>query len=147
MPTAAKLFAGFSFMLVAFFAAQFMRPAFPEGYNLTYFSIICAVIGLLVGWIVMGSLAGRGALKAMMSGLRTSITILFWCLVVFSIWEMILRSVARRYDGVFEAIEATFEIAYEYLQYLQDAPNTIGMLVLGGIMGGLFANWAAVRWS
>ena len=53
MPTAAKLIGAISFLLVAFFAAETVKPVFPEGFSFGYFSAVCAWIGFLVGGAVL----------------------------------------------------------------------------------------------
>lgn len=145
MPTAAKLFASLAFALVAFVAAELFKPAMPEGTQFGYFSFINAGIGLLCGWRIMGTLTGHGYKPAMASGVRTSVTILFWAVLGFSINEMIHRSMKMRYDGPFEAVVGVFDLAFEYL-ILMGRADFIGALVIGGALGGALAEWAGKRW-
>lgn len=146
MPTAAKLFGAIAFLLVGFFAAEVMRPAFPEGQNLGYFSVICALLGIIVGWRIMGPNAGRGAGKAVGTGLRSSVTLAFLAIFVFSIQEMLVRSTERRYRGVMDALEGLFALMIEFAQVAISSVPAVAVLIVGGILGGIFANWAAVRW-
>jgi hypothetical protein len=145
MPTAAKLFGAIAFTFVAFLAAEVLKPAFPEGMSFGYFSAICAAIGLLCGWMVMGANAGRGGTKAVGTGLRTSVTIVFWAMLGFAIREMLIRSTDRRYNGVTEAVVGTFEIIIEYARTLVSSPSALIVLAVGGALGGLLSNWAAER--
>jgi len=145
MPTAAKLFAAFAFAAVAFFAAELFKPAMPEGTQFGLFSVICAVIGLLNGWIVMGSLVGRGMWAAMGFGVRTSVTIAVWALLGFSIYEMILRSMKMRYDGPMDAVLAAFALMLERGQMML-TPEVLGVLFTGGVLGGMLAEWAGRQW-
>ncbi|MDN5788482.1 TrgA family protein, partial [Pseudorhodobacter sp.] len=69
MPTISKLVAAFAFAIVAAFAAELFKPQMPEGTQFGYFTVICAVIGLICGWRVMGNLVGRGYRAAMGYGL------------------------------------------------------------------------------
>lgn len=147
MPTAAKLFAAFAFALVGFFAAEVMKPSFPEGQNLGAFSIVCGLIGIYVGWRVMGPNAGQSTPKAMATGIRASATLVFWGLVVFSIREMLLRSVDQRYGGVMEALEGTFDLVREYAILVATSQMTLVVLLVGGILAGMFSNWAARHWN
>jgi len=146
MPTAAKLIGAISFLLVAFFAAETVKPVFPEGFSFGYFSAVCAWIGFLVGWTVMGNNANGGARAAVNTGVRTSATVLFWVLFFFSVREMLLRSYARRYDGVMEAAEGMFDIALAFIIILVQSPAALAVLLAGGIFGGLLTHWAAARW-
>lgn len=146
MPTAAKLFAAVAFTLVAFFTAELLKPAFPEGTSFGLFAPVSAGIGALVGWMVMGPNAGRGAGRAIGTGLRTSVTIVFWGMLVFGIREMLLRSTDKRYKGITEAVVGTFDILIEYGQIMLASPAALVVLVVGGALGGMFSNWAAERW-
>ncbi|MCU0910235.1 MAG: TrgA family protein [Rhodobacteraceae bacterium] len=147
MPTAAKLFAAFAFGLVGFFAAEVMKPSFPEGMNLGWFSVICGLIGILVGWWVMGPNAGKGTGRAIGTGLRTSATIVFWALVFFSIYEMLARSVDKRYVGVMDALRGMVGLVVEYGAMVGTSTMTLAVLIVGGSLAGLFSEWAAKRWS
>ena len=145
MPNAAKLFAAVAFLAVGFLAAETYKPGLPPETQFGQFSLIVAAIGALCGWMVMGGLVGRSHLRAGASGMRTSVTIVFWALLGFSIREMVLRSLRRRYDGVFSAVEGTFEIMAAYGLLLL-RPEPLAVLVVGGFLGGVLANWAGRRW-
>jgi hypothetical protein len=145
MPTAAKLVAAIVFAALGFMAAELFKPAMPEGTQFGLFSPICAGIGLLCGWIVMGPLAGFGTGAAMGSGVRTAATIAFWALLGFSIYEMVLRSMKLRYDGPMEAVLAVFDLMLERGR-LMLMPELLGLLLVGGLLGGVVVEWAARRW-
>ena len=145
MPTAARLAAALAFALVGFMAAETYKPGLPPETQWGMFSVLCTLIGILCGWLVMGRLAGRGMRAALGSGLRTSANMVFYAMLLFSIYEMVLRSLRKRYDGVFEAIEGTFDIALGYgLALLRPEPMIV--LVVGGMLAGLFAEWTSRRW-
>jgi hypothetical protein len=118
----------------------------PEGTQFGWFSEITAAIGLLCGWIVMGGLVGRGYAEAAASGVRVSVTITFWALLGFSIYEMVLRSTKLRYDGPMEAVLAAFALMLDYGSYLGTVA-IIGTLAAGGVLGGLAAEFARRRWD
>ena len=146
MPTAAKLTAAAVFAVVALISAHLYIPTLPEGSSTKYFREVSALIGLAVGWMTMGKLAGKGYSLAIGSGLRTSITILFWVLLVFGTVTMIRKSLRMMYDGPMEAVLAVFN---EMLAYgaLLAAPATPVALALGGILGGMIVEWVSRRWS
>lgn len=145
MPTAAKLVAALVFALIGFLAAEIFKPQMPEGTQFGWFSPICAGIGLLCGWIIMGSLAGRGLRVALGSGVRTAVTVAFWALIGFSIYEMLLRSTRLRYDGPMEAVLAAFDLALDYGR-LMLVPDVLAVLLVGGALGGALVEWAARQW-
>jgi hypothetical protein len=102
---------------------------------------------VIIGWLVMGKGTGQGTPHAMAAGLRTSGLLLFWGMFVFSIQEMLTRSMDLRYDGIQKALEGTVDILIEYGALVFGSGTTIAVLIVGGVLGGVFANWAAVRWN
>lgn len=145
MPTAARLVAALAFMAVAFFAAETFKPGMPPETQWGVFSYVCAGIGLLCGWFVMGRLAGRKLPGAMSAGLRTSATIVFFAMILFSVYEMLLRALRKRYDGVMAAIEGIFDLMLIYGNALL-APEPLIVLVAGGALAGLLSEWSSRQW-
>jgi hypothetical protein len=146
MPTAAKLAAAIGFLLVGFFTAEVMKPSLPEGTSLGWFSVVCAVLGFLAGWFIMGTSPLANPVKAMGAGLKTAIILLFWGLALFSIYTMLVRAMDRRYRGIMDAVEGTLAIMVDFMRILLDAPLVLGVLVIGGMLAGVFTRWAGVRW-
>lgn len=145
MPTAAKLSAAVAFALAAFFVAEVYKTTIPERTVWGAFSLILAGLGLLCGWLVMGSLAGRGYRASVGYGLRTIITVVFWALLGFAIYQMILRSMAMRYRGPMDALLGAVDLALEYGQTLLTTP-TLSVMFAGGVLGGMVTEWASRRW-
>lgn len=145
MPTAPRLFGAFGFALVAMFAANAIIPLMPDGTQFGFFVPVTTAIGALSGWGVMGRLAGKGYYAALGSGVRTSITLVFFGLCVFSITQMLTNSIAGRYDGPATAMTGTFEIAAEYAITMAD-PQVIGILLIGGFLAAALSEWASHRW-
>jgi len=145
MPTAAKLVAALAFAAVGWMAADAFRPLMPDQTRWGVFLPVCAAVGVLCGWRVMGPRVGRGWGAALSSGLSTSAVLLAVALAVFALREMILRSMARRYDGVLEAVVAVFGIMLEYVALMGDV-RFLAVLVVGGLLGGLAAEAANRRW-
>lgn len=146
MPTASKLISAAAFALIAFIAAELYKTTVPERTEWGQLSLICAGIGLLCGWLVMGTLTGRGYRAATGYGLRTSVTIMFWILIGFSIYEMVKRSTNLRYDGPMEAVLGSFELAMEFAVSMATVP-VIGTFAIGGIVAGALAEWVGRRWN
>lgn len=146
MPTAAKLIAAIGFALLGYVAAELVKTHMPEGTQFGAFSAVCGAIGLLCGWLVMGGLVGDGWVRAMGYGMRVSVTLVFWALLFFSIYEMVRRATKLRYDGPMEAITAVFAIGIEYGRILV-APDILAVLLIGGGLLGVISEWSARRWS
>lgn len=145
MPTAAKALAALAFGALGVIAAEVYKPLLPPETQFGNFSWVCGGLGLIVGWWVVGPATGRGYNAMLATGLRGSVTLVFWALSVFSIREMLLRSMNRRYGGPTEAVVGTFDIFLEYLSLMGDA-LFLAVLIAGGILGGWLAEWTSRRW-
>jgi hypothetical protein len=146
MPTASKLVGAFVFAVLSFFAAQRFIPHLPEGSVIGFFREITAVIGLAVGWFVMGRLTGHGYRDAIGAGMRTQLTVVFWTLLGFSIYFMVKKSTHMMYEGPMEAVLGVFDIMLGYGKKL--LKPDMGVIVLGGgAIAGIITEWAGKRWS
>lgn len=145
MPTAARLIAGVIFAAVAALAAHLFIPALPEGTQVGYLREISAGLGLICGWMIMGRLTGKGYGEAMGSGIRTAISIAFWALLGFSIYVMVDKSTRMLYDGPMAALLGTFDLMLGYGKMML-TPGVLGTLLIGGIIGGVLAEWGGRRW-
>ena len=146
MPTAAKMVAAVMTALTLFLAAEAARAGLPEGSPAGYFSPMVAGIGFLTGWMVLGTLTGRGYLASVGIGLRTAVTAVFWALLLFSLWDMIELSMKLRYDGPMQAILDVFAIMIENGRMVL-LPDVLVALGVGGAVTGLFAEFAGRRWN
>jgi hypothetical protein len=145
MPTAAKLFAALSMMMLGFFAAEIIKPHMGEGTQFGAFSEVSALIGLVVGWRVLGPAAGRGNYLSSSAGLRSMVILVLAALFVFSTENMLVQAFRRTYDGPTQAVVGIIKIALDYGQQLLN-PDVAAVLILGGVGSGLLTEWAARRW-
>ncbi|MEZ5779487.1 MAG: TrgA family protein [Paracoccaceae bacterium] len=146
MPTAAKLFAAIAFALLAFFAAEVVKPNMPPGTQFGYFSFYCLLIGLVCGWRIMGPAAGKGNVEAVNAGIRTAVAIVLIALLIFSIYEMMIQAWRQYYDGPMEAIVGIFGIALDFGRGVL-VWDVMAVLLVGGGLAGLLSEWAARRWK
>ena len=145
MPTAANLISALSLAVLAYVVTGQIIPLFPEGKDFGSFWLVNVCLGLAVGWVVMGKRAGRGLTPAINNGFTSMVVLVFWGLFVQGCVEMTRLAMRNRYDGPFEAILAIFEIGFDYLTIIA-TPTIIGTLVVGGVISGLLAEFAARRW-
>ena len=145
MPTAAKLIAAAAFALVGWLAARYYIPQLPEGTSTGFFREITAALGFVIGWLTLGPAVGRGYREAISLGLRTSLLLLAWALLGFSVYRMVLRSTKMTYQ---DAGAAVLDVPVLMLYYgkLMGSVPFIATLVVGGVLGGLAAEAAARRW-
>ncbi len=145
MPTAAKLVGAICFAAVGALAAAALAPTLPDQFRAQWFVPVNAAIGALVGWRVMGRSVGDGIRRAMISGLGSATWLLFWALVVFSLREMLIRSLDRRYGNPTDALTNVVVILEEFFRMAM-VPEVVIILVVGGLIGGLMCELADRRW-
>jgi hypothetical protein len=145
MPTAARLIAAICLAMVGYIISKMIMPLMLEGTNFGYFVPLNMVLGLVVGWTVMGRRAGRGITAAINNGLTGIFVLMLWGLIVQSSYEMFRRAMRNRYDGPLEALAAIFEIGVEYSVMI--ATTQIGLtLLLASIVSGLATEYGKRRW-
>lgn len=145
MPTAARLMAAICLAVVAYFISEMVKPLMPESTDFGYFVPLNVVLGLCVGWIVMGRRAGRGTTAAINNGLTGVFVLMLWGVGLQAINEMIRLAMRNRYDGPFEAIVAVFQIGAEYAVIIATVPIGIA-LVISAVVSGLLTEFADSRW-
>lgn len=145
MPTAAKLVAAVLFAIVGWVAANAHVPALGAAANVGYFRELAGLLGVVIGWKVMGAAAGRGYREAVGSGLKTAIVLVFFALLFFSIYTMVGLSMRRVYDGPVDAVLAVFGLMMDQAKAML-TPWVLGSLIAGGVIGGLITERISRRW-
>lgn len=144
MPTAGKLISAFGLAGVGWQATQIVKAIWPVEQGFGFFSEFTALMGLLVGWSVMGKRIGRGYIPSMGAGLTGLFAYVFWVFLLLSFYEMMGRSLDLRYKGPVEAITGMFGIAMEYAENAYYWP-LIGLVVAGAMVVGLVAEFVTRR--
>jgi len=145
MPTAARLMAAICLAVVAYVISEMVKPLMPESTDFGYFVPLNIVLGILVGWIVMGRRAGRGTTSAINNGLTGVFVLMLWGVGIQAANEMVRLAMRNRYDGPFEAIIDTFQIGAEFAMIIATVP--IGVtLVIAAVLSGLVTEFAGNRW-
>ncbi len=147
MPTGGKLIAAIAFAALAYFISDLIKPLLPEGTNVSRLSQINALVGLIMGWRVMGKGAGRTYLQSFGYGFTTLAAIVFWSLLIWSGNEMLKRSMKMYYEGPVEALQ---EMAELYVDYARIATTDYSVLI-AAVVGTAFMAWLteffARRWN
>jgi cation transport ATPase len=145
MPTGARLVAALCLAFLAFVVSSQVMPLMPEGTDFGYFTHINVILGLVCGWKVIGSRAGRGVVPAINNGFTGMVVMVFWALFIQGAWEMFQLASRNRYSGPFDALSAIFVIGLDYAVVIA-VPMVIGTLLAGGILTGLAAERASRVW-
>ena len=147
MPTAAKLVAALWFAALGWLAANAHVPALGENASVGWFRELTGLLGLLVGWRVMGNLAGGGYVDAIGSGLRSSVTLAVLALLLFSAYLMVMKSMGSNAYGAdpMVAVLDVFRILLDQARRMATV-GVLGVLGLGGVAGGVVTEWAKRHW-
>ncbi|MEM8654165.1 MAG: TrgA family protein [Pseudomonadota bacterium] len=145
MPDAAKLVAALGLGIVAFIASRMIMPLFDPETNFGWFTQVNIVVGLVTGWMVIGTRAGRGMTSAINVGLTGPVVLVFWALFIQSCNEMVRIAMKNRYDGAFEALTDIFTIGAEWALLMSTVPIW-AMLLVGGVITGIATEYAWRTW-
>lgn len=147
MPTAAKLTAAILFTIIGWMAGVAYIATLPEGQPAGMIAPVAAAIGLFQGWFTMGRNADGQVMGNLGTGVRTSIQVAFFVVIVFGLNEMFYRSTRLRYGGPDEAVIAALELFMEYGLELLAATTCIIILLVGGAVAGIITGFVGRRWS
>ena len=145
MPDAAKLVAALGLAVVAFVVSGQVMGLFEDDTNFGWFTWVNVVLGVAIGWIFVGTRAGRGWTSAVNVGLTGGFLLVFWGLFVQSCNEMTRLAMKNRYDGAAEALTAIFQIGAEWA-LLMSTVQIWGTVLVGGIITGLVTEFAWRAW-
>ena len=137
--------AAICFAAVGFLAALAYIPNMPEAGSVGSMPLGVAILGAIIGWRVMGNSVGKGYLRAVGSGWKTMLVLIFFALLLFGIYEMLQQSVRMRYDGPLEAILDVFQRMLDRSIPLLTVPVLLVVTIGGGLAGMLTEN-ASRRW-
>ncbi len=146
MPTMSRLAAAICYGALAWVASGMYIDLMPERTQWGNFQPVNALIAMLVGWFVVGRRLRVDYVTAMGVGFTGMATAVFWCLFVQSFNQMINLALDRRYDGTVEAIVSVFKLIFDYAVVMANGPM-IALLVIGGMLAGVIAEYVDRRWS
>ncbi len=146
LPTAARLVAAIALGVLGWVGSEMIRPLMPPHTSFGWFNYVNVALGVLCGWFVIGSRAGRGYAEALANGLTGVLALIIWAFFAQSFNLMLKQSLEQKFDGPVEALVAIFSNALDYARFLVD-PALIATLLVGGMICGLLAEYAARRWT
>jgi hypothetical protein len=146
MPTASRFVAAICLAALAYVVSLQVMGLITEDIDFGYFAYANLGIGLVTGWIVTGTRAGHGGVSApVTNGLTGMLAMVFWCLFVQGVNEMLRLALRNRFDGPFEAVFSVFEHMVEFGAILAD-PVVLATLFVGGAVTGLVVEQVWRRW-
>lgn len=143
MPTAGRLVAAILFAPLFWYASTLALPYFTieEAPVPDAFAMVNAGLGLVLGWTIAGSRAGKGTwFGALSYGLTAGIAISVAALFVHSFVQMVQLSLRRVYDGPADAVIGVFELMFENALVLAK-PDVGIVLGVGSVAAGLVTEW------
>lgn len=146
MPTGAKLVAAACFAVVGWVMSNYYAMNMPDASAAGPMREWAALIGAIIGWMVMGPSVGRGYVEAAGSGIKTAVVLAVAALFLLALREMLDNSVKMRYDGALDAILDVFQVMARRSEALLSA-GVFGTILFGGIVGGLLTENAGRRWK
>lgn len=146
MPTFGKLAAAIGLGVLGWIGSDLFRPLMDEATNFGWFNYVNAGLGLLCGWRVTGRRLGLGYATGISAGLTGMAAMVFWALFVQSFNEMLRLTLDGRITGVMNGLKRMFELGTEYGLVMLDG-TLIGVLLAGGFLTGVIAEWAERRWA
>lgn len=146
MPTAPRLIAAICLALLGWFVSGMIIPLLPEGTKIGMFVWVNTVIGVLVGWKVMGTRVGSGGRSGFGLGMTGMAAMVFWGLLIHSLVEMIYQSMKMRYEGPMDALVGMIDISVGFAGVMA-TPAVIITLLVGGFLAGWLTEWSGRRWS
>ena len=137
MPTAAKGAGALCFAVVAWFLADAFIPGMPDAAAAGNMREFGALLGVFVGWLVMGNSVGHKYIDAIGYGWKTVIVLVFFGFLFLGMYEMLKQSTRMVYEGPVEAILDIFTRMYERAKQAVTVKVVITMVIGGGIAGFL----------
>jgi len=145
MPTAAKAVGAISFAIVGWLMANAFVPGMPDAAAAGNIREGGMIVGLFVGWMVMGNSVGHKYIDAIGYGWKTVIVLAFFSLLFLGLFQMLKQSTRMVYDGPIDAILDIFAGMFDRAKQAVTAKVVITM-VIGGAIAGFVTESANRRW-
>ena len=146
MPSSSKVSGSLCLCALAYILSELAKPQFIEDFNFGYFTYVSMLVGVIVGWVIMGKRAGFGLVSAVNNGVTSTFSMVLVVIFIQSANEMIRLSMRGRYDGLVEALLAIIPIGIDFVVKVSSTALW-GTALIGGIVAGLMveAIWHRVH--
>lgn len=152
MPTPAKLVGALTMALVGWITAEaVVRFALAEWMAVGFLREMAALIGLVLGWRVLGDAAtgarGRGdrLMVGMTAGLGTVVMLVLSVVAIHAVQSTWVDATQLLYGGPSEAVEAALLSVRDDLLLVME-PRVAAVMLGGGAVAGLAAGVAGRVW-
>jgi len=146
MPNTSKVSGSLCLCALAYILSELAKPQFIEDFNFGNFTYVSMLVGVIVGWVIMGKLAGFGLVSAVNNGVTSTFSMVLVVIFIQSANEMIRLSMRGRFDGLFEALLEIIPIGIDFVVKVSST-SLWGTALIGGIVAGLIveAIWHRVH--
>ena len=145
MPTAAKASGALTFAIVGWLLANAFIPGMPDAASAGHLREGGVVVGLFVGWIVMGNSVGHKYIDSIGYGWKTAIVLAFFSLLFLGMYEMMKQSTRMVYDGPIDAILDIFARMFDRAKQAITV-SVVMTMVIGGAISGFVTESVSRRW-
>ncbi|MDA9136030.1 TrgA family protein [Ascidiaceihabitans sp.] len=146
MPSSSKVSGSLCLCALAYILFELAKPQFIEDFNFGYFTYVNMLVGVIIGWVLMGKRAGFGLVFAINNGVTSTFSMVLVVIFIQSANEMIRLSMRGRYDGLVEALLEIIPIGIDFVVKVSSTALW-GTALIGGIVAGLIveAIWHRVH--
>lgn len=145
MPDRAKVFGALCLCAMAYILSEMVKPQFLEGTNFGYFTYVNMLLGVVVGWMLLGRRAGLGLVPAINNGITSIVSLIILAVATQGINEMLRLAMRNRYDSPFEAVLSIVPLGLEFVVKVSTI-SFWGTALIGGILSGLIVEAIWKRW-
>jgi hypothetical protein len=146
MPTAPRLLAALCLAAAGALLAHLYLDNLTREFRPVWAMPGWALIGLLVGWRVVGARPGADLAQTVNQALAGAALTLFWGVLFVAVVQMVLRSTQKRYQDLESALLGVFDLMAEGALVLL-TPEALGAALLGGLLAASLSAWSERRWK
>ena len=146
MPSSSKVSGSLCLCALAYILSELAKPQFIDNFNFGYFTYVSMLVGVIIGWVLMGKRAGFGLVSAINNGVTSTFSMVLVVIFSQSSNKMIRLYMCGRYDGLVEALLEIILIGIDFVVKVFSAALW-GMALIGEIVAGLIveAIWHRVH--